>query len=555
MKSQFSLRNLLIVLIVGVSIGFYTNEIVSSDNIYVELNKYKDVLNLIEKYHVDDVSVGDLTEGAIEGVITRLDPHSVYLTAKNAERVNEEQVQGKYQGVGLGIRALRDTIVVVEPMGGGPGAMMGILSNDKIIAIGDSSSIGLTVEQASKRLRGPKGTTVKLRIIRPGVQEPLLYEIVRSEISIHSVDVALMVDDETGYISVNKFSLTTGKEMIEGLQKLRALGMKRLLLDLRGNPGGIMDEAVRMADLFIDGGEKPNSKVLVYTKARQTALEESFFATTGQAFERVPVIVLVNNSSASASEIVAGAIQDWDRGLIVGETSFGKGLVQRQWNLADGSAFRLTIAKYYTPSGRLIQRSYEGKDRSAYRAEAFEREEAEGENVDHARDQGDSIRPAYTTFSGRTVYGGGGITPDHIVKPRPLTEWTQSLLRRDVFYQFTNQYLTGKGLLLRGEYDGNMQRFIKEFTIGDELLAEFTGFVESQGVTADRDALQKDNDFIRTRLKGFVARTFWGDDGWYPVMLRIDTQTQKALSLFPEAEKIASVKSTRGSSEFGGKRE
>jgi carboxyl-terminal processing protease len=543
MKKKFSVWTVAAVMVVGLIVGFQGKELISADNIYEQLNKFKDILVLADKYYVDAVDTRKLTEGAIEGMLDQLDPHSVYFPPKAFQKASEE-MQGNYQGVGLMIRALNDTIIVSEPMGGGPAAMLGILSNDRIVRINDSTAIGFTADQASQRLRGPKGTRVKVTIMRPGEKEPLVYDITRSEISINSLDVAMMVNDEVGYIHVNKFAMNTDEEMNNALQKLQAQGMKELILDLRYNPGGILEEAVRVADLFLDGGTKDKPKTIVYTKARSLELEEKYVAATGQKYEKLPLIILLNSASASASEIVSGAIQDWDRGLIVGETSFGKGLVQRQWTFADGSALRMTIARYYTPSGRLIQRSYEGKDRAEYEREAFQRHEQEGDNLEHEKDietKADSTRPVFHTSGGRVVYGGGGITPDYIVKPENVTESTQNLARRDMFYQFITSYLDGEGRGLRSTYDKDLKGFLRSFNVSDRILEEFQAFVRDKGVTIEVKDFQKDGSFVKALLKAQIARAFWGNDGWYPVTLELDAQFQKALRLLPEAVKIAKL--------------
>lgn len=284
----------------------------------------------------------------------------------------------------------------------------------------------------------------------PSVKEILDFVIIRDEIALTSIDAAFMMAGEIGYVRVNKFNETTNTEMENALQKLRSEGMHKLILDLRWNPGGYLEEAVRMADQFLDGGPTDKPHRIVYTKARKPEFEDSYFAKTGNPYEKLPLIVLINNGSASASEIVAGAIQDWDRGLIVGETSFGKGLVQKQWPLRDGSAFRLTIARYYTPSGRLIQRSYQGKDKDEYAMEAFQREEQEGDNVEHKHDvKPDTSIPIFKTFGGRSVLGGGGITPDYIVKSEKVTGLVQTIWRRNLFYDFIKNYMEGRGFSLR----------------------------------------------------------------------------------------------------------
>ena len=543
MKRKFSGWMVAAVMLVGMLVGFQGRNLISADNIYEQFNKFREILVLTDKYYVDPVDTRKLTEGAITGMLEQLDPHSVYFPPKAFEKASEE-MQGNYQGVGLSIRALNDTIIVVEPMGGGPAAKLGILSNDRIVRINDSTAVGLTSDQASLRLRGPKGTKVKVSIARPGVPENLVYEITRAEISLNSIDVTLMINDEVGYIAVNKFAMTTGNEVNVALRDLRSKGMKRLILDLRYNPGGVMEEAVKMADLFLDAGSKSKPRQIVYTKGRASELEESFTATTGQEYEKLPLIVLINHASASASEIVAGAIQDWDRGLIVGETSFGKGLVQRQWAFGDGSAFRLTIARYYTPTGRLIQRSYTGKDKNEYEREAFERVEQEGDNLEHKKDataKADSGRPVFHTNSGRVVYGGGGISPDYIVKPPAATESMLNIQRRDMFYQFITSYLDARGQAMRSTYGEDVQRFVKTFAVTEEMLQEFRTFIATKGVKLEEKDLQKDILFVKARLKAEIARSFWGNNGSYRVMLEVDPQFQKAMTLLPEAVKFAKL--------------
>ncbi len=543
MKKTFSVWTGVAMMVVGAIVGFEGKALVSADNIYEQLNKFKDILVLADKYYVDTVDTRKLTEGAITGLLEQLDPHSVYFPPRIFQRATED-MQGNYQGVGLMIRALNDTIIVIEPMGGSPATMLGILSNDRIVRINDTTAIGFTADQASQRLRGPKGTKVKVTIARPSVGELLVYEITRAQIAITSIDVAMMVNEEVGYVSVNKFGMKTGQELTRALQSLREQGMKRLILDLRNNPGGILDEAVRMADLFLDGGTKDKPTKIVYTKARSAELEESYAANSGDPYEKLPLIVLIGNASASASEIVAGAIQDWDRGLIVGETSFGKGLVQRQWTFNDGSGLRMTIARYYTPSGRLIQRSYEGKAKGQYQLEAFQREEQEGENLEHRKDakaRADSLGLVYHTNGGRAVYGGGGITPDYIVKPPSLSKSTENLFRRDMFYQFVTAYLDGEGRKIRSEFTTDRKSFIRSYAVTDMILDNFQTFTKTKGVSVEEKEFQQDVAYIKARLKAEIARALWGNDGWYPVMLEVDPQFQKAVGLLPEAVKIAKL--------------
>lgn len=323
-RQKFSPLTIIITLIVGVVIGANLNSLLSTDDVYIQIMKLNDVLNLTRKNYVDKVDTQTLVEAAIEGMLGVLDPHSVYIPAKAMERVNED-IRGSFEGIGIEFTIINDTINVVSPIAGGPSEQLGIMAGDKIIKIDDEPAIGLKNEDVIKKLRGPKGTKVKVTILRPGVKELLDFVITRDKISIYSVDVAVMVSKDVGYISVNRFSETTDREFKEAVQKLKSQGMKKLILDLRNNPGGLLSEAVRLADEFL-----PKGKLIVYTKGRLPEYNEEFYATSEGVLEDVPVIVLVNQGSASGSEIVAGAIQDWDRGLVVGDTTFGKGLVQRQ---------------------------------------------------------------------------------------------------------------------------------------------------------------------------------------------------------------------------------
>ncbi len=538
MKKRFSTPVVVLLILFAIFGGMQLNTLISGDNIYEQLGKFKDVLSLTEKYYVDDVDAQKLTESAIKGLLSDLDPHSVYIDQKQLTRVTEE-FRGKFEGIGIEFAIVNDTITVVQPIGGGPSAQLGIFSNDKIVKIDGKSAIGFNNDQVMKGLKGPKGTKVSVSIVRGGSSGLLEFEIIRDVIPFYSVDVSFMLDDEVGYINVIRFSETTNSEMLSALQKLKAQGMKRLVLDLRLNPGGYLDQAVKMADIFIDGDPAGGQRKIVYTKGRRPDFNEEYFATTNSEFEKMPLILLLSNGSASASEIVAGAIQDWDRGLIVGETSFGKGLVQRQFELADKSAFRLTIARYYTPSGRLIQRSYSaGKEK--YQREAFEREEVEGDNIAHV-EESDSTRPVFKTAGGRKIYGGGGITPDYIVKPGDATAFTTTISRRNLFYEFTTKYLSVHSEEIKTKYKGDFKSFNQKFDVDNALMNEFIEFVKEKKVEFKEDQFNKDKDFIQARLKGYIARNFWGNDGLYPVVLKADNQLKKALSIFPEAAKIAKL--------------
>jgi len=310
--------------------------------------------------------------------------------------------------------------------------------------------------------------------------------------------------------------------------------MEQLILDLRGNPGGYLNQAVRISDLFIDG-----EKRIVYTRGRREEFNDDFLASKSSDYEKIPLIILINKGSASASEIVSGAVQDWDRGLIVGETSFGKGLVQRQFPLFDNSAIRLTISKYYTPSGRSIQRDYKNKDN--YYANLGNRNETEGDNITHVAEQ-DSSRPVFKTESGRTVYGGGGITPDYIILSDKISDYTRDLLRNNIFYQFVLKYLDGNGDQIDISFGDNLGKFRTEFNFSPEEENSFINFAKDKGVEIVDEDYKNDRDYIFARLKAQIARNYWKNKGWYTILLDYDTQFLKAVTLFDEAKDLANLK-------------
>lgn len=533
MKKQFPLPIVSILIAVALLLGTQINSVFSGDNIFDQLNKFKDVLSLAEKFYVDDVDTKKMVESAIAGMLQDLDPHSVYIPAKDIPKITED-FKGSFEGIGVEFEVRNDTLRVVTPVPGGPSEALGILAGDKIVRIDDSSAIGITQEEVPKKLRGPKGTRVRVAIYRTGEKNLIDFDIVRDKIPLYTVDVAMMVEPEIGYVSVNRFAQTTATEFGEALRKLRAKGMKRLVLDLRNNGGGLLDQAFRMSNELIPAGKK-----IVYTKGRRPEFNNEFISEGG-GFTDVSLIVLVNAGSASASEIVSGAIQDWDRGLVVGETTFGKGLVQQQYELPDKSAFRLTTARYYTPSGRLIQRPF-GKNIDEYRHAAIDREEVEGENLEHNGEE-DSTKPVFKTAGGRNVYGGGGITPDYIVKQGRLSELSSRILGAGVFQEYTAGFLDARGKELRATYDAGPAGFVADFAVDDAMFAAFLGIVAKKEIAVDAEQLVKDGPYLRKRMKAHIARSLFGNEGWYGTMRSEDVQLGKALTLFPEADRIAGLR-------------
>lgn len=533
MKKRFSAYTVLVLCCIALFLGTQFSGVKSADNIFEQLGKFKDVLSFTEKYYVDTVNTEKLVEAAVNGLLNQLDPHSVYIPASQLTKINEE-FQGSFEGIGVEFEVVNDTLLVISPIAGGPSEALGIMGGDKILKINDTSCIGIKQNDVPKKLRGPKGTHVKVSIARAGVKDLVEYDIVRDKIPIYTVDAAFLYDDNIGYIRVNRFAQTTHDEFLAAITKLRGQGMKKMVLDLRFNPGGYLEQAFKMADEML-----PRGKKVVYTKGRRAEFDEEYVSSGSGKLLDVPLIVLVNHESASASEIVSGAVQDWDRGLIVGETTFGKGLVQRQFDLPDKSAFRLTIARYYTPFGRLIQRPY-GKDFTAYRNAVIE-DSTEGENVQH-KEEGDSTRPVFKTAGGRKVYGGGGITPDYIVKAERLTDYSADLRRKSMFVDFTTHYMDRNGKPVRKQYENDLDKFAREFKVDDDMLKELTDLAGKKGVKMNDEQYKKDLDYIKDLTKAQIAHDIWGMQGSVRVLLAHDNQFQKSVTLFPEAEKIAGLR-------------
>jgi len=524
--------------LLGIGLGLYVQPVVSGDNVFEQVRKFSEVLNMAQKNYVEEVDTQKLTEAAIKGMLDELDPHSVYISAKEMTKV-EEDFKGSFEGIGVEFDIVSDTITIVSPIVGGPSEALGIQAGDKITKINDTTAIKLTREQVPKKLRGPKGTVVKVTIKRSGEKDPLVFDIVRDKIPINSVDASFMIDgSDVGYITVNRFSATTYDEIMSAAERLRSQGMKKMVLDLRNNPGGYLDQAYRIADEFLTGGQK-----IVYTKGRRPEFDEEFISNPGGSLEDIPLIVMINGGSASASEIVSGAVQDLDRGLVVGETSFGKGLVQRQYTLGDGSAFRLTISRYYTPSGRLIQRPYDDKSKY-YRGEGRDEGE-EGDNITHDKDNSDTNlrkRPVFKTVSGRTVYGGGGVTPDYIVKSDTIGFLARKLRAKNLFWQTADDLMKENGKQIRAAYEGNMGKFLREFKIDDDVIDMLKKNAKAKDVEWKDDEYKQDEDFLHDVIKAYVGRMVFNNNGYTSVMLHMDKQFLKAMELFPEAKKIAKLR-------------
>ncbi len=524
---------------VGVVLGmlitnFTQPALFSGDGVNEQVRKFQHILSNATRNYVDEVQPQKLTEAAIKAMLAELDPHSIYLPADLKER-EDEDFRGNFEGIGVTFEILQDTIVVVSPVPGGPSDRLGIQAGDKIVKINGQNAIGINEREVMKRLKGQKGTRVTVSIKRARQQQLIDFTIVRDRIPLYSVESAFVMEGtDIGYIAINRFAATTYDEFQKAARELRSKGMKRLILDLRRNPGGYLEQAYELADAFIGAGHK-----IVYTKGRQAEFNDEYYATGGGEFENLPLVVLIDEGSASASEIVAGAIQDLDRGLIVGETSFGKGLVQRPYDLPDKSQYRLTISRYYTPSGRSIQRSY--KNAKDYKALAGRAELEEGDNIAHNRKKEtvDSTRPVFKTLNGRSVYGGGGIVPDYIVKQDTVTKLMIDLVSKSVLRMYVDNVISTSGEKLRAMYKANFSAFAREFSIDNTMMQNLRALAEKQGIVWNEEQAKVDDKVIKLSLKVQLARALWNSREANIIEAMNDKQVQKAVQLFPEAKRIA----------------
>ncbi len=516
-----------LVFVLGLIFGLGTMALVQPQialpggNVYQQLARFAEVLTDISRLYVEDVDEEKLVTEAINGMLEALDPHSVYIPEKQLRDVNE-RFEGHFEGIGIEFVIQNKYPTVVSPIPDSPSDRLGLRPGDKIIEIEGVSTYGITEDEVMKKLRGPRGTTVNITVERLGVDEPLHFAITRDRISIYSILASFMIDQQTGYIKLNRFSRTTEDELIKALEKLKRKGMKRLILDLRFNSGGFLDQAVAVANKFIPAGKK-----IVYTRGRIQQANEDFYATEDPYKIDIPLVILINHGSASASEIVAGAVQDWDRGLIVGERSFGKGLVQNQVPLKDGSAIRITIARYYTPSGRLIQRPY-NNGRKEYYEEAWQDPDTLA--------LPDSTHPRFYTAGGRVVYGGGGIYPDVVVRSEKITGFSVNLIRKRLFFEFASLYAARHPELRK-----DPETFIKTFETTPALLESFKSFIRSKEVEFSAEAWKKDLAFIKTRIKSEIARSLWNSEKYYEVEVREDKQVLAALKNFKRAAELAAL--------------
>ncbi len=491
-------------------------------------SKIDEVLRLIDRQYVDNPEYKKISEAAITAMLKELDPHSVYIPAESLRAANEE-LEGNFEGIGVEFNILNDTLMIVSPLAGGPSEQLGIKAGDRIIKIDDKvvAGVGFTSEDVFKTLRGEKGTKVKVAIKRDGEPKLLDYTITRNKIPIYSVDASYMATPETGYIKISRFAATTIQEYTDAFGKLRRQGLRNLILDLRGNPGGYLKASIQLSDEFL-----PKGKMVVYTEGRKQSRDEYKSSSIG-GFEEGKLVVLIDEGSASASEIVSGALQDWDRAIIIGRRSFGKGLVQEPFMLSDGSGLRLTVARYYTPSGRSIQKSYE-KGVDEYEADILHRFEHGEQYSQDSIKFADSLK-FYTLTNKRLVYGGGGIMPDIFVGADTLenSDYLTKLLTKGVFTEFVTSYIDRNRRAFDNKFK-TFEAFDKGFVVDGAVFEQFVQFAEKKGVKRDANGIKISGSFMKAQIKGLIARQFFRNEGYYHVINAQNKAFQKALQVIED---------------------
>lgn len=522
---------LAICLIAGIAIGtFYANHFSGNKLgiINTSSNKLNALLRIIDDQYVDTVNMGELVEEAMPQILSELDPHSSYIPAKDLEAVNAD-LKGSFSGIGIQFTIQNDTIHVNSVIQGGPSEKVGLMAGDRIVEVDDSAFVGkiVTNSEAMKRLKGEKGSKVKLGVYRPGEKDLLHFTVIRGNIPVKSIDAAYMINEKVGYIKVNKFGETTYPELLIALAKLNQKNCEGLIVDLRGNTGGYMAAAIQMVNEFL-----PNNRLIVYTQGRKSPREDYNSNGTGSN-QKMPLVVLVDEGSASASEIFAGAIQDNDRGTIVGRRSFGKGLVQQPIEFSDGSAIRLTIARYYTPSGRCIQKPYEKGKESEYELDLLTRyEHGEFFSADSIKQDETEV---YHTRLGRPVYGGGGIMPDIFVPQDTtgMTSYFRMAANRGLIIRYTFDYTDqNRSTLQKYDTPEKMEAYLK----GQNLLNKFAAWAEKKGLKRRNNLMMKSRRLFEMSLYGNIIYNMLGMEAYVEYLNESDKTVLKAVEILEKGE-------------------
>jgi carboxyl-terminal processing protease len=522
-------------ILLGANIQKRTNlKAVNSLNIF-QPDKLSLIIKMIEKDYVDTINKQVFIEDIIPSVLEKLDPHTSYIPASEMRAVTEE-MRGNFSGIGVQFIMQNDTVMIVDVVSGGPSQALGILAGDRIVKVNSNAIAGKGLKNDSvvSLLRGPKGTKVNVSIYRPGINDLIDFEIKRGEIPLYSIDVAYMVTPETGFIKVNRFAETTHQEFVQAINQLKTEGAQKLIIDLRGNSGGYLQAVFEMVDEFLS-----DNKLIVYTEGKSRS-RYNYLSTDNGIWKDGQVAVLIDEFSASASEIFAGAIQDNDRGLIVGRRSFGKGLVQEQIPFIDGSALRLTVARFYTPSGRCIQKSYENGTEEYY-------QDYQNRILHNELSQKDSIRfndsLKYYTTGGRLVYGGGGIMPDFFV-PADTSGFNSlyaAIVTKNLLYTFAFEYADKNRGQLKSYSDPNS---LAKYLTEQNVFNKFLKHIANKGIIAKDKDIVESKKIIETQLHAYICRNILGDKGFFPVIFKIDNTVNKAVELLNDEwdiKKIASL--------------
>ena len=518
---------LTIAVIIGIVIGSEYAEPKADKKYLSSIQKFRELLEYIENDYVDSVDTETLIEESIEDMLDKLDPHTVYIPPKDRE-LSASQLRATYDGIGVEFNLLRDTLYVVNPLPGGPSEKVGIIAGDKIVSVDGENIAGIGVNNrvVFDMLRGPRGSKVNVEVVRRNEPELMAFELERGSIPQYSIDASYMIEDGMGYIKVNRFAETTYDEFKAALSELKAQGMNKLVLDLQNNTGGYMSAAIRMSDEFLSEGE-----VIVSQKGQSSKYDSEAKSTESGIFKDGALVVLVNEGSASASEIVAGALQDNDRALVIGRRSFGKGLVQLPFDLKDGSELRMTIARYYTPSGRSIQKPYDDGEKD-YNSDYYNRYTSGELFVKDSVQFDESL--AYKTLSGRTVYGGGGIMPDYFVALDTTDNsiYVNRLVNSNSMREFTLDYRDNHPELK----DMSFEAYNENFTVSAEMLREVVALGIKNGIRFNKKQFDKSRGLLSYLIKARIARDIFDDDAFYKIYNETNEIYRQAIELFRNPE-------------------